>query len=294
MEQEALHDRIEAYLAGGLSDQERALFEQNLADQQDLAAEVALHRGLARLLSDGEKLAFRQSLEAIAQSLPTPAAPAARASWKNLRLLGWSVLALVILAVLGWWQFRPEAVTKPTIWQTPTLPATDPVVEPPPSLPPATNELPDPPATPAPTPPPPVKKTSPQAFAPNPALEAEMATAGDPYYTIQDTNLEVVSIGNAASFKLTFQALLLTALEPPVLVFSLRTNKAPTGEEKMSLTIQPELLEIETDVRAFAQKKAYRLSVDTVVTLSPGLYYVRLQQTDQEKLLWMQPHKVVE
>jgi hypothetical protein len=62
----------------------------------------------------------------------------------------------------------------------------------------------------------------------------------------------------------------------------------------MSLTIQPELLEIETDVRAFAQKKAYRLSVDTVVTLSPGLYYVRLQQTDQEKLLWMQPHKVVE
>ncbi|PTM12967.1 MAG: hypothetical protein DA408_08365 [Bacteroidetes bacterium] len=290
MEQEALHDQIEAYLAGRLSDQERALFEQQLADQPELAAEVALHRGLARLLSDGEKLAFRQSLAAIAQSLPSPGA---QATWKKLRLLGWSALVLLILAVLGWWQFRPAAVVKPSIRQAPTLPATDTAAELPPSLPPAPQELPVPPAAPVPVPAP-VKKPSPQAFAPNPALEAEMATAGDPYYTIQDTHLEVVATGKAAKFRLTFQALLLTALEPPVLVWSIRSNKPPAGEEKMSITIQPELLEIESNVRAFALKKAYRLAVDTVATLSPGLYYVRLQVPGQEKPLWMQPYQVVE
>lgn len=62
MEKEQLYQTIEAYLDGELGGEELTAFERELATDQTLAQEVALHRGLQQQLGDGPKMDLRATL----------------------------------------------------------------------------------------------------------------------------------------------------------------------------------------------------------------------------------------
>lgn len=275
MDKETRYERIEAYLEGRLPDPERQAFEQQMAADPGLAAEVELHRRLERVVSDREKRAFRQKLAELAAEFPSP--PAGRAGWKGFFRFGGLLLALLAAVVL--WQYLRR---EPAVPEAPPAIAQDTLVEteaPPPSLP-------EPPATPQAETPPAAPVPEPQPFAANPGLEAELALAKDAYYTVDGPSLQALPGNAAGRWLVRFAGLLLTAMEPPELELLVLDNRRPAGQEQARLPVALTLLEEEGDIRAFAAKKAYRMAAEQEVRLPPGLYYARLLRKGQDASLW--------
>jgi tetratricopeptide (TPR) repeat protein len=101
-------EKIEKYLLGRLSKEDKLAFETEINNDPKLAAEVELEKELIDMVSDQEMLAFRNNLESISNSKTTRPT-----NWSSLY---WLIPALLLLFMLFFFSpvkkwFFPESST---------------------------------------------------------------------------------------------------------------------------------------------------------------------------------------
>jgi hypothetical protein len=274
MNKETIHERIEAYLAGELPAAEREALERDIAADPELAAEVALHRRLERVVSDKEKIAFRQKVAEVAQEFPPPDAAAKRFPGRGIFILILVIALGIFLRTYLLNKTAPDPVPPPAILQdtiAETVPrGTD------------TKEIPDTVQPAAPKTQRPVRSP----FAPNPALEKETAQPRDAYVSVETAVLEAFPGETTGTRQIRFSGRMLTALEPPELELVILDNSLPDGKPVLRLPVVVTLIEDGNRFRAFAGKKAYNLEAAQTAALPEGLYYGRLVIVGQTTSLW--------
>lgn len=265
---EQLYERIEAYLAGTLPEEERARLEQEIASDPALAEEVALHRSLDNMLSDREKMSFRRKLDEVGQAYAQPPSSGSRWLWPALILVA-------VVAVSGWFLLRPSSEPLPP--PAPETPVTqDTIANAPPQ-----DSVPVPPPPPAPP-----KPSQRNLFAPLPALEKAIQKERDAYLAIETALLDALPTADARSRQIRFSGRLLSATEPPPLELRILDNSAPEGALVARIPVTAQLIEEEENIRAFAAKKLYTLDAAQNVRMSQGLYYGQLTTAADGKVLW--------
>jgi hypothetical protein len=280
MENELQNEKIEAYLDGTMSVEDRFHFEERLLTDADLRAEVALHRDLADTLSDPGYLRIRQSVadvgdEMIAEGLMDQ--PVLKSSTRLTIIL--TALVLLILALWWWRTYQPdESPTLPdasseSVIPTEETPSAQPVL-------PADTIQPERKEAPASSPP---QKPH---MLPNQALDKAMKEAGDPIYALEDTFWEQTWERSTGKRALLFNAVVKTAAEP-VFKLEILDNSNPAGKVLHILPVVATEVKDGDNVRAFAAKKTYALRVSASLDLKPGLYYSRLISETTDKPLWM-------
>lgn len=275
MDKATLYERIEAYLAGELPEGEREQFERQAAADPELAAELALHRRLERVLSDKDKLAFAQKSAEIAKEFSAPDA-------RGARYFRGGILLLILLAVFLLWRFLQRERPGPEPAPPPPAGIEDTIAGEAPPVPQAPGVIKDsvPPAPPAP------KKPAPNPFAPNPLLEKEITQPPNAYITIETAILESFPGATAGARQIRFTGRMLMAGEPPELLLVLSDNSLPDGKPILRLPVTITLIEETDGIRAFAAKKAYSLEAALDAALPGGLYYGRLFSDGGEASLW--------
>lgn len=281
MENELRNEKIEAYLDGTMSVEDRFHFEELLQTDTDLRADVAMHRDLAHTLSDPGYLMIRQSVadvgdEMIAEGLMDQ--PGLKPSTRFAIIL--TALVLLILALWWWRTYQPvESPTLPdasseSVIPPEETPASQPVL-PTDTIQPVRKEAP------ASSPP---RKSAP--MLPNQALDKAMKEAGDPIYALEDTFWEQTWERSTGKRAVLFNALVKTAAEP-VFMLEILDNSNPAGKVLHILPVVATEVKDGDNIRAFAAKKTYALRVSAALDLKPGLYYSRLISDTAEKPLWM-------
>lgn len=161
MEQQDLHEQIEAYLSGTLPPEERQAWQRRLSEDAELRREVELHRQLQQDY-DGGRLQLRANLrEIMNEPLPPDTPPV---SGGNRRWGWWTgLIGCLLVAALAVWFFQKTA---PAVPETP--PAETPVA-PPASAPEKAPSVPD---SAVPKPARPIAAADPARFKPNPGMEA--------------------------------------------------------------------------------------------------------------------------
>ena len=269
MMKEQLYERIEAYLDGALSEEERARLEQDMAADPALAEEVALHRSLDNMMADKEKLNFRRKLDEVGQAYTQPPSSGSRWLWPV-------VLLAAALAALWWFVLRPQPEPAPApIPETPTVQDTIADVPPPPD----TASLTPPPTTPQ-------KSVTRNLFAPVPALEKAIQKERDTYLTIETALLDALPGADARTLQIRFSGRLLSATEPPPLELQLLDNTRPDGKLVVRIPVTATLIEEDENIRAFAAKKLYLLDAAQNALLPNGLYYGQLVVASENKVIW--------
>lgn len=265
---EQLYERIEAYIAGALSEEERASLEQEIAADPALAEEVALHRSLDQLMADKEKMNFRRQLDEVGQAYAQPPASGLRWLWPVVLLVG-------ALAALWWFVLRPQPAPTPApIPETPTVQDT-------------IADVPPPQDTALLAPPPNPEKPAPRdLFAPVPALEKAIQKEPDAYFTIETALLDALPGADARSRQIRFSGRLLTAMDLPKLELQLLDNTRPDGKLVVRIPVTATLVEEDENIRAFAAKKLYLLDAAQNLLLANGLYYAQLVVVADNKVLW--------
>jgi len=266
---EQLYERIEAYLAGALSEEERTRMEQDIAADPALAEELALHRSLDNMMADKEKMNFRRKLDEVGQVYAQPPSSGSRWLWPVL-------LTIAALAVLGWFLLRPQQEPMPA--PIPEAPTTlDTIADVPPQ--PDTASLAPPPTTP--------EKPAPRnLFAPVPALEKAIQKERDAYLTIETALLDALPGADARTLQIRFSGRLLSATEPPPLELQLLDNTRPDGKLVVRIPVTATLIEEDENIRAFAAKRLYLLDAAQNALLPNGLYYGQLVATSENKVIW--------
>ncbi|HQU59800.1 MAG TPA: hypothetical protein PLU64_11415 [Saprospiraceae bacterium] len=99
MSTEQLYEKIEAYLDRAMGREELAAFEKELATDQELQRELALHRRLHQELGKAGKARLRKQLQEVAAEFPTEDPP--KGGTLGKWLLGMALAALI--GVLAWW-----------------------------------------------------------------------------------------------------------------------------------------------------------------------------------------------
>jgi len=98
-----IYDKIQRYLDGEMKGEERSSFEQEMAADEALAQEVALHADMQELLADSPENELRHSLQVLGQQATTK-------SRGGFNRLLW--LLLPILLLTGWWFLSEEETNK--------------------------------------------------------------------------------------------------------------------------------------------------------------------------------------
>ncbi|HRJ13657.1 MAG: hypothetical protein IAE84_14340 [Saprospiraceae bacterium] len=265
---EQLYERIEAYIAGALSEEERARLEQEIAADPALAEEVALHRSLDQLMADKGKMNFRRQLDEVGQAYAQPPASGLRWFWPVVLLAG-------ALAALWWFILRPQP--EPTLAPIPEAPTVQDTIA---DVPPPQDTAPL-------APPPKPEKPAPRdLFAPVPALEKAIQKEPDAYFTIETALLDALPGADARSRQIRFSGRLLTAMDLPKLELQLLDNTRPDGKLVVRIPVTATLVEEDENIRAFAAKKLYLLDAAQNLLLPNGLYYAQLVVVADNKVLW--------
>lgn len=320
MEKEALYTHIEAYLANDLNSTGKAAFEQQMKQDASLKKEVELQQALAKTLGDTQKAAFIKNLKIVQAEMAqeqqdTPPQNDAQKNSSYWKVIGLAILAM--LAIYGLYHL-PKTTTDPSTLLTEQEADAGSPPPPAPILAETQQPKPQPPssqqnqqrtithdktATAAPEPQkPPIKVTLNRKGAASsaepkrrdgrsyfdviPQIEPELTLAPDPVYSIESASVRLSEKRNQKSYDILFEGLLLTAREAPELALVLFDNRIPITEIKAVIPIQMKKMEQDPNIRAFAAKKTYELSVSYGIELDPGLYYLRLQRAGDLKTLW--------
>ncbi len=317
MEKEALYAQIEAYLANTLSRQEKAAFEQQIAQDSTLKKEVELQQALAKTLGDAEKATFVKNLKTAraelaqeAQQVPQSSSKTVVSYWKPILF---TLLALLVAYTLFQFNKSRSAAIPPAVQQeTSPTPSTE--TSPAPTVPkevqeaakggqltPTADEKVAPSTSPAQRiktqpnssglalsdgPKQPKRRDGRSHFDVIPQVETELTQAADPIYSIESGQVSLSSKRNQKSYDILFEGVLLTAQATPELALVLFDNRIPITDIKAVIPVQLKKIEQDPNIRAFAAKKAYELSASYGIELAPGLYYVRLQRAGDLKTLW--------
>lgn len=324
MNKEALYEKIEAYLNGALPAAEKLAFEAEIEANPELAQEVELHREITHSLGDSEKIAFRKTIQSIRQETTaagssTTASNTTTSPEKSSLHPGFYVLGLALLLGICYlvFQLSQAGEDTPPLAPTPNMevpppspiaPSESPGSSPPlvtapkeniaPALVPDSEKSTKPPGTAAAEEKksaqavPPGQKSLPKrrdgrsVFDPIPVVEAELHKEADPVYSVESGVLQLSEKRNKASYDIRFEGLLLTAMEKPELALVLFDNRIPISEISAVIPINLQLVEQNSNIRAFAAKKAYEMSANYGLELQPGLYYLRLQRAGDMGVLW--------
>lgn len=99
------YEKIEDYLKGRLSEEDRRVFESQIETDDELAAEVELHRELIEATGDQEMIDFRQQLDTIAEEVAPAGKSRGRGLWRTLLLAA----LLIVTGLTAWWWMSPGA-----------------------------------------------------------------------------------------------------------------------------------------------------------------------------------------
>lgn len=110
MNEQELYERIEAYLAGTLPDEEMAAFERQLQTDANLAEQVQIHANLATILQARQKLLKKQHWQQLVQQQN---GKGKTASFPQLRFKGWAVLAAAVLVLAAGIYFARQMLLPP-------------------------------------------------------------------------------------------------------------------------------------------------------------------------------------
>lgn len=296
MEKEQLYQTIEAYLDGELAGEELTAFERELATDETLAKEVALHRSLQTQLGDKSKMELRATLDDIAKGFTEsdldngnqPDSPnGTTGGTGGIPFWVWGLaFFLVIGGGVTYYLLTMEDDTVsaniPEQTETTEEPAvaagteedasnTAADVSEPANKEPATTPQNDPPAT----------DTRPQAYNTNRDLEL-LITDEPPSKRYEFTDGELSYLQGY----ITYSGKLLTARSVDEgFYLNLYTNAYPEGRvlrEKMTFS------EVKEDVpQAFAAKKEYIAAYSGETDLDPALYYGVITTGDSSVALWV-------
>jgi hypothetical protein len=298
MFREELYDHIERYLAGSMESQERSDFEARMAKEQDLAAEVALHRGLQAELGDSSKRNLREKLEKLSGEFTELEHPEAvvkplQSNWRRVLSIA---AAILLLGILIWLLAKgpdkaPEMVENPNPPQqeeemNPGMPPMDPpeeriVEDQTPSLP-ENNDQTDPPQK----PPMEMSDESLMAFEPNLSFEKLVGQLPPEEYSV---SLESPVPGATLSLSdgrvdLVFNGLIETSLEEKnlrlrLLLFDNGAKAATSDTAIQAFEVALDAAESNNDEDegfAFAAMDPYFFEMEQSLALAPGLYYYSL------------------
>lgn len=295
-----LYDKIERYLTGELSTEERKTFEQEMKANTDLAAEVQLHQKMASVFEDPQDFQIREGLQQAADSFQWPEEKKIVARTGNIRYLYWAAAAAAVLAGVIFFFSQPQPNTdRPMADQQPSIDTS--ITPPPPSdalaqdnttpetpnteqhspaeTPQETTPAnPDPPVT------PPVEPSAPDLLASNTELEESIAAFEIPKG--YDLGLDVKAKQNDGQAQLDLFGELYTAQlsEDDVLILKVYDNNPENYPNKPVLNNVLALTKSEEEQPiAFAAGQLYGLLLLEDLPVYPAKYYyvISVAETDQ-------------
>ncbi|MCB0586983.1 MAG: hypothetical protein KDD06_16885 [Phaeodactylibacter sp.] len=289
MEENRRQRFIEQYLSGELSAGERERFRQEMESDEELRAEVALHRMLQEEFGDRPRQELIQKLDTLGEQYFGPPPP-------SVGRKGWRLILAVILVVLAgsgviWLSLSspaPEEARPDTEERIPHAPEAPVFPEPP-----NTSRQEGVPAQPA---PPehedrtsgPVAQANPADFAPNPYFEGLMNG------TVRGEGLRFSAVNarvENGQFILQGQVRKPAAEERSLAVF-VYSNKEQDYIDgnvllRFPLNLQPDM-EVEPVLTPAGEElQAFDFTVAERVTWRPGLYYYFLAWEQEEEPLYI-------
>lgn len=119
MEDFELHKKIEDFIAGRMTEEERKSFEVEIADNPDLAEKVEEERKLSEVLRSKTTFEFRRKLEGFntkaKEAEKTSRAPIKVVKMNRRKMLGWAASLLLLFGV-GYWFFNQNTRTNEQIF----------------------------------------------------------------------------------------------------------------------------------------------------------------------------------
>ena len=279
---EELYNKIEDYLAGNLSAEDRAAFEQTLQEDPGLLAELALHRRLQETFSDPQEVALRQSLREIrdtfseAPSEPVGSKPFYQNIWFYIGLIAILLVIYLVTRSQNATSDLPDSPTQDTIIQEQNTDAnTLPQVDTAATQVPETSNVEKAPSTPTVPTRPPIASRDP--FATNPALEVLLDHESQSNRYSFELNANVVALDQGSNVIIDGE-LVSTALEDEqfsIVIFDNNPANFPT-EPLMRQVLRVRETQGERTF-AFGAKKRYAILFDEIIeALTPGLYYYQI------------------
>lgn len=272
--QDGLDENIERYLYQRMTSEELEKFQEDLAADDTLRAEVELRTEMKTYLEDSPENELRRNLRKLSTQYKEK-------SGANGVKRPWYLLLLIpILGVLFWWA-NDSSTRQPARSETPAIERTEDA-----NLQPSTpspNES-TPPTANAPTSPvssPPLAAN----FAPNAALEflLDRTTRSTGWQIAIKTAPQDVNLAEQKQIPLAFAALLsgrnISITE--TLQLHLFNN------DPQRFTNFDPLHSFDLLLRATGIPNAYELDLSTTLSLQPGLYYTVVEDFNTEQLLWV-------
>ncbi len=290
---EEIYGKIQDYLAGGLSEQERIAFEQMMNADEALAQEVALHADMEELLADSMENKLRASLQLLSNQVQEEPLGSGRSL--SIKWL-WLLIPVVLFA--GWWLLKSPLQDQPSSGNIPrkiimdsqeeardesteeteieeAIPKTEGLEEQQqqePSLPSKTEK----PSSP--------NRVIAANFEPNPSLEFLMDNnlRSDDYEWTETQLQKNVTKTASEAFTFRFSGNLKTTADLSKQQFKLHifSNKPEAFEEfSPSATHDLILQSTATDT--------YQIDFQKQMMLSPGLYYYLIEDFSEEQIYFV-------
>lgn len=294
---EETYDKIQRYLDGELTTEERGAFEQEMETNQEFAQEVALHANMEELLADSPENELRRNLKMLGEEVKDEP-PATGGSL----LSKWFWLLVPLMLFAAWWLLQPPLEEPPSAIDVREEPFGEDVQsnqregdflpgETPPEETPPKNETPTENRAPE------TKKEESNTtsrpiatnFNPNPSLEFLMDNnLRSDEFEWTETELQQNVTGTANQpFRFRFTGTLETAADLSKQEFKLHLfSNDPAAFDNFEPLSTNDLM---------VQKKgedAYLIDFHKSMTLAPGLYYYLIEDFTEEQIYFVEKFEV--